>query len=77
MGIRLPWALADMVKIGRKESIVTDNAQSATVKEGVMASLPFLLVFTFIILTSSLFPALNQSLAKSIDYFFHLNGRPC
>lgn len=33
-------------------------------KEGIMACLPFILVFLFIMLTSSLFPAINQLLAK-------------
>lgn len=62
------------VKLKEKGNVSSETAEPVSLKEGVMASLPFLLVFIFIMLTSSLFPAINQLLSKVSTTFSIYTG---
>ncbi|EGJ28013.1 L-lactate permease [Streptococcus porcinus] len=53
-----------MVKYRERGSQAKVVDEPVALKEGFKASLPFILVFVFIMLTSSLFPAINNVLAK-------------
>lgn len=62
------------VKFREKGHQTSPVGEHVDIKEGFMASLPFILVFVFIMLTSSLFPAINNLLAKVSTTFSIYTG---
>lgn len=65
MGVTILWA-----KMFHKDK-AKEDAEKVSLKEGIMAWLPFILVFTFILVTSPLIPAINGPLS-SIKTSVHL-----
>ncbi|MHC6179836.1 L-lactate permease [Clostridium sp. JNZ X4-2] len=72
LGAELPAILGSVVcmvvtiavaKIFYKDT-AAKNAERVSVKQGILAWLPFILVFIFVILSSALFPTINKALSS-------------
>lgn len=87
LGAELPALLGSIIciavtvliaKLFYKDTALSD-IQPVSVKEGIIAWLPFMLVLAFILLTSTLVPAINKPLAAvktSITIFSGPNAKP-
>jgi lactate permease len=71
LGAELPAILGAVVSMGVTIAIAkifykntAANAEKITFKQGILAWLPFILVFMFIMISSPLFPAINKPLSK-------------
>lgn len=67
-----------MARIFHKDTAAKDS-EDVSVKDGILAWLPFILVFLFIICTSPLFPGINEALSKistSVQIYSGAGAKP-
>ncbi|MCY6371042.1 L-lactate permease [Clostridium ganghwense] len=87
MGAELPSLLGSIICMGTTILVTklfykdasTNDIEKVSMKKGIMAWLPFILVFLFIILTTPLFPAIHNSLSSiksSIPIYTGPNAKP-